>query len=861
MSTRWWAPAGAHIGPDEADLALLAPGGEARYDLGAAMFALHRTGAAACEVVAASPIPDAMTLITNLATARMAVAPPLVECISKSLGDGAYAGLLVRDVSDDAERAAVDLFNAAVSKGVAPPLAAQRVGYVYGVDSAGLGTYRTLACTPAANPVALADAADRALFGFVEKLCTAEVDENPTVEISKAPTHYNEQEPRDSGGKWTTTKDPVLDNFMLQVREMEEAEEAEQKAKTEAKPIKTIKTIKTIRTVPKAQVKAEVKVKTNATTKAKVMASYNISAKSLVNLKPDEAQTEVPEKKLYSAGDRWNDEEDYPTVRTGSLGYVLNKGDYLALLPLMSRTKNGKVVFRAGALSDLGAAPEVHGSPEHIAQIVGHGVQQMVQRDDEGLRNAPTKKVSDEDLLGVPLDKRKEALLDYAKDLVEETVAKWNLKPKGDYRAFVNQEARMAVDRGLRNTDDTGYVLVYKPSLDDSDFIPSHGLINEIMVDSEYIRAHINPGRHQQILVDPNQLFEVIGKHTSYDATTGTRIETHVVHPIDDDEVAKADVRDEPRDDHGRWTSTKTQLGLPHDYWDKFFTETEPVTEARPKPIKQIKSIKSIKPIKPVVQAQSHAKVKATVHAQASTMSAKINAVMNAALQAHVSEDEDKDEDGLITDDGTYHVLSPEKFTELCKLAGVHPKFFTFSSSQAPAEIPFLTDKVDDWWADNNGMLQEIKGTDLAEGMLNGTLLAINDADSESNGVGSYDFPVFTRRIHPDDDEGWEQLALDMAKYLDKNPESVHLSAMPENHNDPNLLTVFTNTKAPPPVTLVIQDDGRHPDDADGLYLAGQMKWRDLPAKYTHKMVGREMVNPTVNIYRLVDNRYNGHDE
>ena len=181
MSTRWWAPKRASTTPDAVVLALLQPDGDAAGDLGATILAAHRAGAGACESVAKAGLVSPATLIAALATTRAAMADSMVTSIAKSM-DSSYAGLLIADLFDDAEKAALSLFNTAISKGVAPPVAASRVGAVFGVPSHALGRYQQMACDPKVNPAALVDAADRSLMGYVAKLVAIEAGE----EIAKA---------------------------------------------------------------------------------------------------------------------------------------------------------------------------------------------------------------------------------------------------------------------------------------------------------------------------------------------------------------------------------------------------------------------------------------------------------------------------------------------------------------------------------------------------------------------------------------------------------------------------------------------------------------------------------------------------
>lgn len=191
-TARWWAPTEPHLGPDEIDLAMLAvEGGNSRLDLGGVLLAAHRVGDAACQEAASRPICDENTLIESLAGARARLADPMVDSVSKCVSEGgSYAGLLVMDVLDAADRTAVELFSAARSRGVAGPLAAARAGAIYGVPSSELGQYRTLALDPKANQVALTDTADRAVFKYFAELAEQET----TQVVAKA----TEQQPRSS---------------------------------------------------------------------------------------------------------------------------------------------------------------------------------------------------------------------------------------------------------------------------------------------------------------------------------------------------------------------------------------------------------------------------------------------------------------------------------------------------------------------------------------------------------------------------------------------------------------------------------------------------------------------------------------
>lgn len=206
MSSRWWAPTRGTIAPDAVVLALLTPDGDPAGDLGASLLGLHRAGAASCESVAKGAVPSEFDLVKALTSTNEQLRDHLSASVSKSLEPN-YAGLLIRDVIDDADAAVLSLFRSCVAKGVSPPLAASRVGAVYGVPSRELGKYAILATNPKANPIALTDAADRALLSYVSKLVSSEVGETKEL-VSKAPTTFVESDVRrDSIGRFTFETD------------------------------------------------------------------------------------------------------------------------------------------------------------------------------------------------------------------------------------------------------------------------------------------------------------------------------------------------------------------------------------------------------------------------------------------------------------------------------------------------------------------------------------------------------------------------------------------------------------------------------------------------------------------------------
>ena len=198
MTDRWWAPQRATMHPDAVVLAMLEPG-----DLGSALLAAHRAGAAAMETVSKGALPSEERLTGAMVTARANVSDRVVDSVANAVSTPTYAALLVRDVLDDAEQGALAVYRTAVSKGCSPPLAAARASAIYGVPAHELGKYLALAADPRSNPAAVTDAADRTLMAFVSKLVTSE----QLVEFAKAPTADHHPEPTVSAG-WDEKEHP-----------------------------------------------------------------------------------------------------------------------------------------------------------------------------------------------------------------------------------------------------------------------------------------------------------------------------------------------------------------------------------------------------------------------------------------------------------------------------------------------------------------------------------------------------------------------------------------------------------------------------------------------------------------------------
>jgi hypothetical protein len=194
------------VDPDAVVKALLKPDGHPAGDLGATLLAVHRAGAAACETVSKGAVPSEKGLVGTMSDARGRFADLVVDAASSSM-EPIYAGLFVRDFLDDAEQGALSLYRTAISKGVSPPIAVDRVAAVYGVPAKSLGKYATLAIDPKANQVALTDAADRCLLTYISKTVDSETSAGQSVEFTKAGEDQAaafdpNEHPRGGGGRF-----------------------------------------------------------------------------------------------------------------------------------------------------------------------------------------------------------------------------------------------------------------------------------------------------------------------------------------------------------------------------------------------------------------------------------------------------------------------------------------------------------------------------------------------------------------------------------------------------------------------------------------------------------------------------------
>ena len=208
-TTRWWAPQRASMDLDQVVLALLTPEDEGT-DLQATLLAAHRAGAAACEFVAKGGLTSEQALASALTEARAKVAGPAVDAVAKSMSPS-YAGLLMRDLLDDAEDAAMNLYRSRSPRASRPRW--RPIGWVRSTASRPESSAST-GRSPSSQDSAptLADTADEVLLGYVAKVAEEERGApGPAEEVGKAPVphpdsgeEWDEREhPRDARGRFT----------------------------------------------------------------------------------------------------------------------------------------------------------------------------------------------------------------------------------------------------------------------------------------------------------------------------------------------------------------------------------------------------------------------------------------------------------------------------------------------------------------------------------------------------------------------------------------------------------------------------------------------------------------------------------
>lgn len=543
---RWWAPSAAGIGPDEVDLALLEPGLDGPRDLGQALLALHRVGAAACEATATLPLADESTLVFALVNARAQVVPAALGIVSKAVDDAAYAGLLLKDTLDDAEAAALSLWRTCMAKGMASTMAATRVGAVYGVPIRELGRYTALASDPKSRPDMVADLADRTLFGFVAKVVDEEGVQT-TVAISKdvleaeLPTstdyldaHNVEQAEdgrfqREGAAVGRTVQRRSLSRRAVQRRAVvrEPTTRAGQSLGSVARAAQT-RGQSTRATLSRGQQKLASML---ASSERPLEVVTNLSgtprsAPDLLKRRPDLADSQP----------LWK-----------PVSFVMSNDEWAELASKMGVGPDGERLLRSGGLTEYLGKPVLHEDEFVIVDEHEHEVRHVAEliNGRPELRNAPPRviKVLPSAVVGEQLTITAHELYEAKRNLL--------LAYQDDHGVLLNLDREIKyVDAAMDSLNHDDLVLVYTP--------PTPGLpqqdrlfraVVEVFIDLEATRGHETTSKlGADVLLDPNialrapgSLSALTGRFFQRDVDGGTfRIQVHL-DATDDADVIQAE--------------------------------------------------------------------------------------------------------------------------------------------------------------------------------------------------------------------------------------------------------------------------------------------------------------------------------
>lgn len=519
---RWWAPAGPGIGPDETDLHLLAPGPDNEKDLGQAFLALHRVGAAACEAVATQPVADESVFASVLATARGLAVPEAFGIVSKAVGDEKYGHLLLRDVMDDAEAGAMNLYRSCLAASVPPPVAAQRVGLVFGVPPSEISpAFRKAATDPRTPPATLIDAGDRVLFGFVSKLLEAEQVQPTKEKVSKERVREQDktqtsqlqglfdQAERDYHGKEPGERDPETGEFVPKGRL------APVKAQQALKPLQALKPKQALRP-ERERTRSRDRSRTRDRERvARSREEAHRARRELTEHVLDDApivhRVTNRSRSLRSAGNVFElvDDDSGPYQSLGrKIAYAMPTDEFIAFRKAAADGDRGKV-FRASHLERYIGDPEffeeedVTGvSPSEAHEGVVTHVVELLQKDPQiASQAAPKVKYIEASMLAE--GDREEILLEAKSDFLAELGIH-------DYDELAH------VDHGIDYENPEHVALVYVPfnGAQGKDVLRPLPNISEVIVDDEDAVGfdYAPPGsNHPQPHLAPNQPMTIIG--------------------------------------------------------------------------------------------------------------------------------------------------------------------------------------------------------------------------------------------------------------------------------------------------------------------------------------------------------------
>jgi hypothetical protein len=887
VSTRWWAPGGT------ADTAvLLTPGPDARADLGLFLLAAHQAGAAAMVSVAKNEIASESGIVTALAETRAKVGPQLVDAVAAHL-EATYAGLLVADVLDAADRGAVDVYRAMVAKGVAPPVAIERAAEAYGMPMRQMGAFPHHATDPKSNPRVVTDAADRALMSYVSKMADAEAPAG--AEVIKAlsvaeRTDFDQRHPRDATGQFTETEDETTSTRQLstidrirarlgllevqpdRVAEITRAPAQSQRQKRKQRAKHEQRTKPTLVATASASAQASAVARLTPLQTQAITQAVNAGA---AKPRPPKGTKPVILPELLEPIDDRSGRSYYDIAQPVVIGVPLSVGEALrekGSNQAMTQKNPGRRIFRVGYLTDRANYVEQHGTKQrgaHAASadntINGH-IHEWIEPHVQEISHAEASGNQEEvqDYL-----KRKRNL----EATVQQIGSDGQLVDVVDQRElrYVHSYPVYKPYDPMGDVEPKDWVIVHFQDVGDTDHrgMPT---IEEYVV--EYNARGVEEGvtqsstQHADIELDPNQVYELYappGKATRrgaivapeqlYDKDKHVIVNRYYLRPIDEDEIggvikaldvleARTFEQRHPRDEQGQFAEVAGRPTL-------VSPAARPMRTQRVKRIQRVQRVARVAPQPTTASATSQAVLTSTTRsaAQAHPLTAALAAPRTSAEVGA----------GLpplpvLTDARVYKVLTEDQLQDVLSKTS-QTVFSELHASMQPMKLT----------TDERRAFSE--HSDLKVDALP-TMLAIN-VDNEINaqmrrkGLAGLGRDLLDRiKYHVNGEVDAEYLAKRIHRVLDEHPD-VDLIELAKEDLDNEILIYGSTVSGAHQNIVEFEPDIDLTGEIEITYL-GKYRARDVMARGTKgefSMIGQlgdlkdphgvPVANPEIHYYRI----------
>lgn len=802
-----------------------------------------------------------------------------MEAVSKCLGrDDAYPDLLLRDLFDDGERGALAVYRACVAKAVAPPLAVQRAGLVYGVPSDQLGPYLAVAVDPRAHPVAIADAADRVVAKWAsgvvrEELVESKINKRSVLEYNR--TSEGHEHPKGQRGRFVTVMErpgsvapsavaagPMVAGKPVGVlARLRAAGQGEQAAPAEllaevapppvaeavaAQPRRKVRSVRSVRSVrtsadTNAAPKAGLKARLNARTKAKMGVKLQTSLQAQRN-----AGSQFDDL-VASADSPWPTTEQYERMPEDlTLAWALSPADARALYDLGDGegSENQQKRIVVGHLKE--ALGEINrwddpGHAEHLRRFAY----------EESEHQPGVVKITEAELEEAGVDRHDgDAVYRYAQSAGH--LAQLARGPQG--QILPGAQSAIGVFHSAAPGGD--WFAVRKPGMglygDEDEAMP---LSAEFVLAGEYggtaIRANYegsSPHAKQASFdLDPSQRYVIYQPETLWKDLGGGRghmVDRYTLIPMEDSEsygkaapvltrTREADVdqwnatsrgRLHPKDDHGQWTSRGVLARVRPQT-----TEIDQVLPPTPKR-RNVRSVRSVRTTAaaPVATASARLDVRPLSAAQRSSLQAAIQRVEEATEPRDVGFP-------MALDDRPIHkVMSWKQWGKF--LANHAPGKFVDEIGELPlttsAKSALLThgqqmtgDEVNDW------SRHEV----------------MNQIMREHNGA-MHEVSGFRRTIGPADHDAWEDLYVEMRDYMEAHPDTPVLQV--HRGESPWEIRVLANQRPIHDQVLIFMPEDLDPDRPITLRFVGKARQEDLNRGRWRPDDRTLVIDPHMSVYR-----------